>query len=113
MQANTGAGALAANAVGAAGGTGGGAVGGGIPARGRRLAQHDGKDGKDGKDKGGSPPASPSGGSGECMSTLHSPLLTHWEPPFSTTQERQNTTDGAHLLHLQHSSAARSVCALP
>ena len=56
-QANTGAGALAANAVGAAGGTGGGAVGGGIPARGRRLAQHAGKDGKDGKGKGGSPPA--------------------------------------------------------
>lgn len=65
-QANTGAGALAANAVGAAGGAGGGAVGGGIPARGRRLAQHDGKDGKD--NKGGSPPASPSGGgSGKYM----------------------------------------------
>ena len=71
-QANTGAGALAANAIGAAGGTGGGAVGGGIPARGRRLAQHDGKDGKD---KGWSPSPSPSGGgSGEPMSALHSPL---------------------------------------
>ena len=72
-QANTGAGALAANAVGAVGGAGGGAVGGGIPARGRRLAQHDGKDGKD---KGSSPPPSvSSGGSGKCMSAVHSPLF--------------------------------------
>jgi len=62
VQANTGAGSLAANSVGAAGGAGGGAVGGAIPARGRRLQQggpgHDGP-GKDGKNN--SPPSSPSG----------------------------------------------------
>ena len=47
MQANTGAGSLAANSVGAAGGYGGGAVGGAIPARGRKL-QQGGKDGPHG-----------------------------------------------------------------
>ena len=47
MQTNTGAGSLAANSVGAAGGYGGGAVGGAIPARGRKL-QQGGKDGPHG-----------------------------------------------------------------
>jgi hypothetical protein len=52
MQTNTGAGSLAANSVGAAGGYGGGATGGAIPARGRKLQQW-GQDGPHGGPHGG------------------------------------------------------------
>jgi hypothetical protein len=59
VQANTGAGSLAANSVGAAGGYGGGAVGGAIPARGRKL-QQGGKDGPHGGNQNNNNNGSPS-----------------------------------------------------